>query len=84
VRVRMNYQSVPPTYLAARFKEAVTLNGGSPGPAMQRLIYMTSRLNLDLGLKDLSNPANPRDLVENWTMVLGEAVQPLSYAPPSK
>jgi len=84
VRVRMNYQSVPPTYLAARFKEAMTLTGGKPGPAMQRLIYMTSRLNLDLGLKDLSNPANPRDLVENWTMVLSEAVQPLSYAQPPR
>ena len=49
-----------------------------------RLIYMRSLRNLDLGLKDLANPANPRDLVENWTMVLSEAVQPLSYAPPSR
>ncbi|WP_224367424.1 hypothetical protein [Hyalangium versicolor] len=85
IRVRMNYQSVPPGYLAARFKEAVgDLTQGKPGPAMQRLIYMTSRLNLDLGLKDRANPASPRDLVENWTMVLGEAVQPLSYAQPPR
>jgi hypothetical protein len=45
---------------------------------------MTSRLNLDLGLKDVANPGNSRDLVNNWTMALSEATQPLSYSPPSK
>ncbi|PTL80118.1 hypothetical protein [Vitiosangium sp. GDMCC 1.1324] len=84
VRVRLNYQSVPPPYLAARFNEAATLNGGQPGPAMQRLIYMTSRLNTDLGLKNIANPANSRDLMNNWTMVLSEATQPINYAPPPK
>ncbi|WNG59979.1 hypothetical protein F0U59_38615 [Archangium gephyra] len=84
VRVRLNYQSVPPPYLAARFKEAVTLNGGQPGPAMQRLIYMTSRLNTNLGIKNIANPTNSRDLMNNWTMVLSEATQPINYAPPSK
>lgn len=76
IRVRMNYQSIPPSYLLGRFKEAATLNGGSPGAAMQRLIYMTSRLNTaDLKLKDLTG----RDLVQNWTMVLSEVTQPVTF-----
>jgi hypothetical protein len=84
VRVRLNYQSVPPPYLAGRFNEAATLNNGQPGPAMQRLLYMTSRLNTNLGLKDVANPVNSRDLMNNWTMVLSEATQPIHYAPPPK
>lgn len=84
IRVRMNYQSVPPSYLLGRLTEASTLNKGKPEAAMQRLIYMTSRLNTSVGLKnnvaDVPNPLKEsHDLVQNWTMVLGEATQPINY-----
>ena len=82
IQARVNYQSIPPGYLASRFKEAGNskLTMGHTGPAMQRLIYMTSRLNLNLGLDNVADPGNPKDFVKNWTMVLSEASQPLNHA----
>ncbi|WP_224242431.1 hypothetical protein [Hyalangium gracile] len=79
IRVRMNYQSIPPPYLNARFRDALLGDNGAPsapGPAMQRLIYMSSRLNTQTGLKFAPNPSDPKsqiDFVNNWTMVLSEA-----------
>jgi hypothetical protein len=40
VRATLYYQSIPPYYLAMRFKEV------PEGPATQRLFYLTSNLNL--------------------------------------
>ncbi|WP_147450336.1 hypothetical protein [Corallococcus carmarthensis] len=80
-RVRVNYQTIPPGYLAARFKEGLTNDLGqpkTPGPAMSRLIYMTSRLNNQSGLSyapDPNQPSQKVDFMSNWTMVLGEWTQ---------
>ncbi|WP_404364737.1 hypothetical protein ACIHQR_31210 [Corallococcus coralloides] len=80
-RVRVNYQTIPPFYLAARFKEGLTNVQGqpkAPGPAMSRLIYMTSRLNNQSGLSyapDPSQPSKKVDFLSNWTMVMGEWTQ---------
>ena len=79
VRVRMNYQTIPPFYLNARFKEALIGSDNrpiAPGPARQRLIYMSSHLNTQTGLSFPPNPSAPSaqiDFVSNWTMVLSEA-----------
>jgi hypothetical protein len=78
IRVRMNYQTIPPGYLNARFKSSLLGSNGqaaTPGPAMQRLIYMTSRLNTQTGLSFPPDPSNPGarvDFVSNWSMVLSE------------
>jgi hypothetical protein len=82
VRVRVNYQTIPPGYLAARFSEGLHDEKGGivdPGPAMQRLIYMTSHLNMkgmtEKGLKFAPDPKKPNqniEFVSNWTMVLSQ------------
>jgi hypothetical protein len=72
VRVRMNYQSIPPSYLAGRFKDGFLT--GSLSPAVKRVIYMTSRLNLDLGLKSHDG----QDVMNGWSMVLAEAEKPIN------
>ncbi|MBM7119325.1 hypothetical protein [Archangium primigenium] len=80
VRARMNYQTIPPFYLAARFKESLRDAKGqptAPAPAMARLLYMTSRLNTNTGLRYTpTQQQRPVDLVSNWTMVLGEGAYP--------
>ncbi|ATB30732.1 hypothetical protein [Melittangium boletus] len=79
VRARVNYQTIPPFYLSARFKEALPVVNGkpaTPGPAMSRLIYMTSRLNTQTGLRYTNSQNKQVDFVSNWTMVLSEWTQP--------
>lgn len=82
VRVRLRYQTIPPYYLIARFQDGAM--NGSYGPETQRLIYFTSRLNLDLGLKStkglISDPAN-FDVMQNWTMVVNQAERAVSRSP---
>ncbi|ATB45429.1 hypothetical protein [Corallococcus macrosporus] len=73
VRVRLNYQSIPPGYLGARFKDALKDNN-PPGPAMQRLIYMSSHLNTKTPMQAQTyGPSQPTEVMNNWSMVLGEA-----------
>jgi hypothetical protein len=67
VRVKMNYQSIPPSYLAGRFKDGFLT--GSLSAAVKRVIYMTSRLNLDLGLTNYDG----QDVMNGWSMVLAQA-----------
>jgi flavin-dependent dehydrogenase len=72
VRVRLNYQTIPPGYLKARYGEYT-----DGRVAMQRLIYMTSHLNTQTGLKYQRNGTDI-DLMSSWSMVLNQA----TYANP--
>jgi len=67
VRVTMQYQTIPPNYLASRFSDGFDQATGRFLPATERSIYLTSHLNTNLGLKS-EHPDNP-DLVfsKNWT-----------------
>ncbi|NBD08941.1 hypothetical protein [Corallococcus silvisoli] len=78
IRVRMNYQTIPPHYLNARFRDSLLDDQGRPtqsGPAVQRLIYMTSHLNTKTSLtyKPRGQGAQQVDFMDNWSMVLSEA-----------
>ncbi|CAM3091555.1 hypothetical protein G4177_22670 [Corallococcus sp. ZKHCc1 1396] len=78
IRVRMNYQTIPPFYLNARFRDSLRDDKGQPsqpGPAVQRLIYMTSHLNTKTSLKYPAQGQDGQqvDLMDNWSMVLSEA-----------
>ncbi|WP_147444158.1 MULTISPECIES: hypothetical protein [Corallococcus] len=78
IRVRMNYQTIPPSYLNARFRDSLLDDQGKPsqpGPAVQRLIYMTSHLNTKASLtyKSQGQGTSQVDLMDNWSMVLSEA-----------
>ena len=71
IRVTMQYQTIPPGYLAARFKQGHTADGYLP--ATERAIYLTSHLNTNLDLHS-ENPDNPDLLLsKNWTMSLHQA-----------
>lgn len=65
VRATMEYQTIPPGFLASRFKDGNTGNGFLP--ATERAIYLTSHLNTNLPLKS-EHPDN-KDLTfsKNWT-----------------
>ena len=76
IRLRLNYQSIPPGYLGARFKNALQNDQGQPqepGPAMKRLIYMSSHLNMKTnpGVKTYG-PNQPTEVLSNWSLVLSE------------
>ncbi|WPB75292.1 hypothetical protein KYC5002_40650 [Archangium violaceum] len=79
IRVRMNYQTIPPSYLNARFRDSLRDAQGKPkqpGPAVQRLIYMSSHLNTKTSLtyKSQGQGAQQVDFMNNWSMVLSEAI----------
>ena len=65
VRVTMEYQTIPPAFLASRFEDGH--NGKQFLQATERAIYLTSHLNTDLALKS-EHPEN-RDVLfsRNWT-----------------
>lgn len=67
VRITMEYQTIPPAYLAARFVDGYDSSSSNYLPATERSIYLTSHLKTDLPLKS-EHPDN-RDLVfsRNWT-----------------
>lgn len=71
VHVTMEYQTIPPAYLAARFTEGYS--NGKFLTATERSIYLTSHLNTKLPLKS-EHPDNP-DLTftNNWTSSIYQA-----------
>lgn len=80
VKVTMEYQTIPPGFLAARFNEGTNGGKGKKGTskdahltATERSIYLTSHLNTNLALKS-ENPDNP-DLTfsQNWTTSIYQA-----------
>ena len=73
VRATMQYQTIPPAYLAARFVDGYDSTTGKLLPATEREVYVTSHLNTDLGLKS-THPDNPDLAVtEGWTMNIYQA-----------
>lgn len=76
VRVELRYQTIPPFFLLARYQSGV--QDGKYGPETQRLVYFTSRLNLDLGLRETDGPVASQDafqVMEDWTMRIHRAEQ---------
>jgi hypothetical protein len=73
IRVTMEYQTIPPSFLAQRFKEGYQTEQKAYLPATERSIYLTSHLNTNLGLKS-EHPDNP-DLTfsQNWTTSIYQA-----------
>jgi hypothetical protein len=69
----MEYQTIPPNFLAARFQEGFSREKGAYLPATERSIYLTSHLNTNLKLKS-EHPDNP-DLTftKNWTTSIYQA-----------
>lgn len=67
IRVTMEYQTIPPSFLAARFIEGYSESKKEFLPATERSIYLTSHLNTNLNLKS-EHPDN-RELTfsRNWT-----------------
>lgn len=80
VRVTMEYQTIPPAYLATRYKQG-RVEGDNPKsallPATERSAYLTSHLNLNLNLKS-EHPDN-LDLTfsQNWTTSIYQASRQL-------
>jgi len=78
IKVTMEYQTIPPAYLATRYKQG-RVDGGNPEsallPATERSAYLTSHLNLNLNLKS-EHPDN-QDLTfsQNWTTSIYQASQ---------
>lgn len=73
IRVTMEYQTIPPGFLAARFQEGYSQDKAAYLPATERSIYLTSHLNTNLELKS-EHPDNP-DLTftKNWTTSIYQA-----------
>ena len=73
VRASLEYQTIPPGFLAGRFKDGYSADKGDFLQATKRSIYLTSHLNLDLGLTS-ENPANEGlTFSQNWTTTIYQA-----------
>jgi len=79
IRVTMEYQTIPPGYLASRFEDGYSAEQGAHLPATERSIYLTSHLNTNLKLKS-EHPKN-KDLTfsKNWTSSLFRATAELKH-----
>ncbi|GAB4187728.1 MAG: hypothetical protein Tsb002_13290 [Wenzhouxiangellaceae bacterium] len=78
VRATMQYQTIPPAYLAARYQDGYDEKQQQYLPATERMIYLTSHLNTELGLKS-THPQNKNlSLTEGWTMNIYQVSQNLS------
>ncbi|SFR18658.1 hypothetical protein [Poseidonocella sedimentorum] len=69
VRATLQYQTIPPGFLAARFRQGRAPDAGmSLLPATERAIYLTSHLNLDLVGLNSGHPDNTEmQFSRNWT-----------------
>ncbi len=78
VRITMEYQTIPPAYLAARFVDGYDSANSNYLPATERSIYLTSHLKTDLPLKS-EHPDN-KGLVfsKNWTTSIYQAKAKIS------
>ena len=77
IRVTLQYQTIPPAYLASRIVDGYDSTQNKLLPATERSMYLTSHLNTNLDLKS-ENPDNPDLLVsQNWTMSLHQATMVL-------
>ncbi len=77
VRATLQYQTIPPGYLAARFGQGVDASGAML-PATERASYLTSHLNLDLAGLQSGHPDNPDlQFSKNWTSSLHRVAAPV-------
>lgn len=73
VRATLEYQTIPPGYLAARFRDGYQASTASLLPATERSVYLNSHLRTNLDLTS-THPDNPGlRLVDRWTMNLYQA-----------
>ncbi|MDO3383833.1 hypothetical protein [Gilvimarinus algae] len=72
IRVTMEYQTIPPAFLAARFSDGHVTGSGFL-PATERAIYLTSHLNMDLPLKSEHPDNTDLQFSQNWTSSLYQA-----------
>ena len=73
IRVSLEYQTIPPGFLAQRFLDGFDRDANAYLPATERSIYLTSHLNTNLDLKS-ANPANSDvTFSQNWTSTLFQA-----------
>jgi hypothetical protein len=75
VRVAMQYQATPPYYLADRFNDGEQPGIGRRGANTERLIYLASRLNTNLKLKNVSQSRPQFEVMKNWTMTIDNIEQ---------
>ena len=69
VRATLQYQTIPPGYLAARFKQGRAADAKKTIlPATERAVYLTSHLNLDLTGLNSGHPDNTDlQFSKDWT-----------------
>ncbi len=80
IRVTMEYQTIPPAYLASRFEDGFDRDGQSFLQATERSIYLTSHLNTDLALES-EHPDNEGLIFSsNWTTSIYQVVSHLGSA----
>jgi len=71
VRVSLEYQTIPPGFLAQRFTQGHS--GDDFLPATKRAVYLTSHLNLDLALKSEHPDNTDVTFSQNWTSTIHQA-----------
>lgn len=71
IRVSLQYQAIPPGFLASRFTTGHTADGFLP--ATERAIYLTSHLNLDLDLKSEHPDNTDVTFSKDWTTTIYQA-----------
>lgn len=73
VRATLQYQTIPPGYLAARFRQGVDA-GKMLLPATERAVYLTSHLNLNLAGLNSGHPDNlDLQFSKDWTSSIHQA-----------
>ena len=78
VRVTMQYQTIPPAFLASRFEDGYDKESGAFLQATERSIYLTSHLNTDLSLKSEHPDNRGLTFSSDWTTSIYQAESSLS------
>lgn len=70
VSAALRYQTIPPYFLVDRYAEGYQAGSKTFGSATTRLIYLTSRLNTNLGLMSANESVDDFEVIRDWTMTL--------------
>ncbi len=82
VRATLQYQTIPPGFLAARFAQGVD-DQSNLLPATERAVYLTSHLNLDLTGLNSGHPDNTDlQFSKDWTSSLHQTTTQVLAAKP--
>jgi hypothetical protein len=80
VKVVMHYQTIPPYFLRDRFLDGrqTASEGGAVGlgAATERLLYVSSRLNMNIDNTIPDQGNLPKQVAQNWTMDIGTVCFP--------